>query len=117
MKYYGLIKIPYLAGRESLASTAREALTAAMLADLQKDAAKFIVADLSISSQPDNTVVVRATLRGTSPRNLTSPLDAITRLDASFDRSLMHTGLFEEFDVARKLLRVAPFDDIERGNP
>jgi hypothetical protein len=36
------------------------------------------------------------------------PLAALSMVDEALDRALMTTGLFEEFDVTGKVLRVAP---------
>jgi hypothetical protein len=110
MIYELLIELTYLGGREPLPDDARRALTSAVLADLSSSAvAGFTVSHLTIATDPAGTVGVYVILQGSSPY-LTRPLEAITRLDTSLDRSLMRTGLFEEFDVARKTLRAAPFE-------
>lgn len=66
--------------------------------------------DLSfaVSSHPYGALKVCATARGASP------VDAVTQLDTSFNQSLTATGLFEEFDVTGKVLRVAPLELGER---
>jgi hypothetical protein len=68
------------------------------------------VSDLSftVSPHPYSVLTVRATVRGPTP------VDAVTRLDASLNQSLMATGLFEEFDVTGKVLRIAPLELAER---
>lgn len=53
-------------------------------------------------------VVVRATVRaGTT-------VDALTRLTAAWDRALLRTGLFEEFDASGPVLRAAPLEHTGR---
>jgi hypothetical protein len=54
----------------------------------------------------DNTLDLSATLAGTNPAELTSPLQAISAFDTALNRSLVITGLYDEFDVARRALRV-----------
>lgn len=68
------------------------------------------IPDLSftVSSHPYSRVTIGATLVENSP------LAALTRLDSALDDSLMATGLFAEFDVTGKVLRVAPNDHVWR---
>jgi hypothetical protein len=54
------------------------------------------------------TVVVEATLRGAAPNELTSPVDALSRLDGCVLRALAVTGQFEEFDVVRRTVSARP---------
>jgi hypothetical protein len=114
MIYSVLVEITYLGGRESLADDARRALRSAILADLcSPQNIDVTVSALSVSARSDLTIEVRAVLRGISPASLTSPLEAISRLDTSLNRSLMRTGMFEEFDMARRSLHVAvPEQDV-----
>jgi hypothetical protein len=102
-QYCALIEITYTGG--NLPSDTREALAAAMSAAMGNAASDL---SFTVSSHPYNVVTLRARLRGTDPRT------AITRLDASLDQSLMATGLFEEFDVSGRVLRVAPWESAER---
>jgi hypothetical protein len=101
-QFCALIEITYAAG--TLPADTRDALVSAIAAAMGGPA------DLSftVSSHPYSVIAVRARLRGTDP------LAAITRLDTALDRSLMTTGLFEEFDVSGRVLRVAPWESAER---
>jgi hypothetical protein len=58
----------------------------------------------SVSSDPYSRLMVSVTLVADRP------LAAITRLDRALDDSLSATGLWEEFDVTGRVLRVAPTD-------
>ncbi|HEY4466027.1 MAG TPA: hypothetical protein VGN41_25425, partial [Streptosporangiaceae bacterium] len=49
-----------------------------------------------------------ATVRAGNPR------EALSQLDEALDDALMATGLFEEFDVTGKVLRVGPLDQVWR---
>jgi hypothetical protein len=102
-RYHVVIEIAYAGG--GMASDARRALIA-MMGTVVGDA----VSDLSftVSSQPYDVLTVCATVRATSP------VDAVTQVDTSLDQSLIETGLFEEFDVTGKVLRVAPLELAER---
>jgi hypothetical protein len=116
--YRLLIELIYLGGHESLDDDARRSLRLAILAELGTQAdCGFVVPALTVSVRPDRAVEVLATLKGNAPARLTSPLEAITYLDAALDRSLKRTGLFEEFDVARKALHSAPADHREVRDP
>ena len=53
-------------------------------------------------------VTVRATVDAANPRA------ALAMVDEALDRALMTTGLFEEFDVTGKVLRVAPLQHADR---
>jgi hypothetical protein len=67
---------------------------------------------LEIAVREQATVVVSATLGGADPHDLTSPLDALSRLDASVLRALAITGQFEEFDVVRRTLTARSAPDL-----
>lgn len=56
----------------------------------------------------DGAVEIRATLHGNGPIDLTSPVDAVTRIDTAICQSLLRLGLYEEFDVASRSLKAAP---------
>ena len=62
---------------------------------------------LTASSQDDSVVVLDATVRESSP------IAAMGWIDTLLDRSLLATGLFEDFDVTGKVIRVAPFEIAE----
>ena len=98
-RYHAVIEIVYTGG--SLPRGAYESLTSAIGAALGEK-----IPDLSftVSSHPYSRVTIGATL--VENRSLA----ALTRLDSALDDSLMATGLFEEFDVTGKALRVAPND-------
>lgn len=110
MRYHARIEISCLAGVEPISDRAREALAAALSAALRESDADFVVRDLTVAVLPDRTVAVSAALHGVGRSGLTSPLEALARLDGAFDRALTRTDLFEEFDVARKILRVSPME-------
>jgi hypothetical protein len=102
-QYHVIIEISYAGGR--LPNDAREALTSVLKTVIRDE-----VCDLSftVSSHPYSVLTVRGTVRGNSP------VDAVIRLDTSLNQSLIKTGLFEEFDVTGKVLRVAPLELAER---
>jgi hypothetical protein len=52
--------------------------------------------------------VVDATIQGMAPLELSSPLDALSRVDAGVLRALALTGQFEEFDVVSRELSARP---------
>jgi hypothetical protein len=66
--------------------------------------------DLVITMSPDavSIVTVSATVDAANPRA------ALALVDEALDRALMTTGLFEEFDVTGKVLRVAPLQQAGR---
>jgi hypothetical protein len=105
-RYRVTIEITYVGGR--LPDEASVALTAMMKTVVRGD-----VGDLSfaVSGDPYSVLTVRAAVRGDSP------VDAVTRVEALLDRSLLATGLFEEFDVTGKVLHVAPLERTERIGP
>ena len=106
MRYHALVKIAYL-GSESQ-TVVDGALTAMLWSDLCAANPRLSVTEPAASWSQRNVLTVEATLAGVAPGQLTSPLDAITQLDKALYRSLTRTGLFEEFDVSRRVLRVAP---------
>ena len=66
--------------------------------------------DLVVTMSPDavSIVTVSATVDAANPRA------ALALADEALDRALMTTGLFEEFDVTGKVLRVAPLQLADR---
>jgi hypothetical protein len=102
-RYHAAIEIVYTGGL--LPSGACESLISAVGAALGEK-----IPDLSctVSSHPYSRVTISATLVENRP------LAALTRLDSALDESLMAAGLFEEFDVTGKVLRVAPHDHVWR---
>ena len=101
-QFCALIEITYAAG--TLPADKRDALESAIAAAMGEPADLVF----TMSSHAHTVLALRAKSRGTDP------LAAITRLDAALDRSLMATGLFEEFDVSGRVLRVAPWESAER---
>ena len=108
MQYVAEIDLTYVAD-QALAADARDAMALAIEADLRKSIAEFTVSDLVISTGSHGSVTVRAIMHGSTPRQLTSPVVAISRLDLALDHALMNTGQYEEFDVSRRALRVSPY--------
>jgi hypothetical protein len=102
-QYYVVIEISHAGGR--LQNDAMEALTSMMKTVVGDDVHHLT---FTVSSHPYSVLMVHATVRGSSP------VDAVGRLDRSLNQSLMATGLFEEFDVTGKVLRVAPLELAER---
>jgi hypothetical protein len=105
-RYRVLIEITY-AG-DQLPDEAREALAAAIRARAGRGSADRGAADaaMTVSADPHSVVSVSATVRADNPR------EALSELDEALDDALMATGLFEEFDVTGKVLRVAPLDRV-----
>lgn len=101
------IEINYLAEGGALDDAALTAVRDGMFSHL-RDVVGVSTSNFSIVTHPDGLVVVEATLSGVGVRDLTDPLDALNKTDASLTRSLLRTGLFEEFDVARRRLHVEP---------
>lgn len=110
MRYRADIEIVHLAGQEPLPEAGRAALRKAIDLALSRDHPPTALVDLAVVSRPGNVVHVRAEIQGRTIADMTSPLDAITLLDAALLRALAKTGLFEEFDVARRTVRVGPLD-------
>jgi hypothetical protein len=107
VKYYVTVAVTYIAGGERISSDALNALTQTVLAELRDRERDCLVSQFSLLERSANVVVVRAMLEGTRTGQLTNPLDALGRVDTAFNRSLMKTGLFEEFDVAQRRLCVS----------
>ena len=108
MRYRASVSIRYTAsGGAGYPVSARESLSAAIATEL---AARHpaMVTDLQVTVRSGPVVVIDAALRGTAPHELSSPLDALSRLDAGVLRALMVTGQFEEFDVVRRELAAQP---------
>jgi hypothetical protein len=106
-RYRVRIEITYAGGR--LPDEAREALASAIWARAGRgssDGAMTVSADPHSIVAVGATVIVAvgATVRADNPR------EALSQLDEALDDALMATGLFEEFDVTGKILRVAPLD-------
>jgi hypothetical protein len=98
-QYHVLIEITYAGGR--LPDEVREALASAIRARAGRGSSDGA---MTVSADPHNIVAVRATVRADNPR------EALSELDEALDDALMATGLFEEFDVTGKVLRVAPLN-------
>ena len=66
--------------------------------------------DLVVTMSPESVsiVTVTATVDAANPRA------ALALVDEALDRALITTGLFEEFDVTGKVLRVAPLQEADR---
>ena len=102
-QFCALIEITYAGG--TLPGDTRDALASAISAAMGETVSHL---SFTVSSHAYARMTVHAKLRGTDP------LAAITQLDAALDRSLIATGLFEEFDVSGRVLRVAPWESSER---
>ncbi|MFD0692352.1 hypothetical protein [Actinomadura fibrosa] len=92
-----LIEIRYAGAQQDERDAAKRALAAAL-----------DVPGADVAAGPGNTVQVRATLEADGP------LDAAGLLDEALARALMAAGLFEEFDVARRLVHAAPTEEADR---
>ena len=102
------VEMVYLGGRERLAEDAKAALSSAVAANFaQGKNAEVTLTALAVDRR-GSAVEFRATLRGNRPIDLTSPVDAVTRVDTAICQSLMRLGLFEEFDVASRSLKAGP---------
>ena len=102
------VKMVYLAGRERLPEEAKAALQSAVAADFARGENADVTLSAFTVDRRGSAVEFRATLRGNRPIDLTSPVDAVTRVDTAICQSLMRSGLFEEFDVASRSLKAAP---------
>lgn len=69
--------------------------------------------DLAVTVSPDavSILTVGATVDAANHRV------ALAVVDEALDHALMMTGLFEEFDVTGKVLRVAPLERADRIRP
>lgn len=109
MKYEVIIEMMYLAGRESLPEDARAALASSTFSILAAlDDGRVTVVSLDVLADIDGRTRVIVVLAGTGPADLTSPVEAVMRVDAGMLRALMRGGMFEEFDVASRTLSVRP---------
>jgi hypothetical protein len=99
MRYHARVSVEYLAG--DYPDDARESLAAEVGAQL---AARHSgpIDNLTITVEGGSTVVATVDLSGAVPQVLTSPMEALSHLDASVLRALAVTGQFEEFDVSRR---------------
>jgi hypothetical protein len=102
-RYCVLIEMTYAGGR--LDDDRRQMLTA----EINVPGARAN-RDLVVTMSPDavSIVTVSATVDAANPRA------ALALVDEALDRALMTTGLFEEFDVTGKVLRVAPLQQANR---
>jgi len=102
-RYCVLIEMTYAGGR--LGDDRRQMLTA----EINVPGARAN-RDLVLTMSPDavSVVTVSATVDAANPRG------ALALVDEALDRALMTTGLFEEFDVTGKVLRVAPLQQANR---
>jgi len=90
-----------------LAGTIPPETLAAVTASVRRSESLWDLA-FGVRAADRDTVLIAATLRQTDP------VAAITEVAGVVDRALLTTGLFEEFDVTGKVLRVAP---AEAGEP
>lgn len=102
-RYCVVVEITYAGGR--LAGDRHQMLTAEISVPGARAGRELVV---TMSPESVSVVTVSATLDATSPRA------ALAVADEALDRALMATGLFEEFDVTGKVLRVAP---LQRAQP
>ena len=65
----------------------------------------------AVSAERLSILTLSATVGAANPRA------ALTLVDEALDRALMSTGLFEEFDITGKVLRVAPLQQAEWLRP
>jgi hypothetical protein len=105
MRYRATIEMPFLGDREMIGEVCA-ALFQAMSGEAgNASAGSVIPTGLAVTEGRAGNVILEVDLRGTSLRSLTSPLTAITKFDEWLNRSLIATGLFEEFDVSRRTLK------------
>ena len=90
MRYHVSVSVEYVAG--AFPGDARESLAA--------EVARQVTAHHMEVTVRGTIVVIDAEIRGGN--ELTSPLEALSRLDAGVLRALAVTGQFEEFDVVRR---------------
>ncbi|WP_242906741.1 hypothetical protein [Actinomadura terrae] len=91
VSYTVLIEVRYAGAQTVEREAARRALAAALDGP-------------DTSDGPGNTLQLRTTLDADGPRA------AVEHADEALTRALLATGLFEEFDMARRVLHVAPAD-------
>jgi len=97
------IETTYAGGR--LADDRRQMLTAEIKVPGGRADRNLAV---TMSPDPVSILTVSATVNAANPRA------ALALVDDALDRALMTTGLFEEFDVTGKVLRVAPLQQAQR---
>ena len=102
------VAMVYLAGHGRFPEDASAALHSAVASNFAPGKSADVRLTALAIDQRDSAVEIRATLRGNRPIDLTSPVDAVGRIDAAICQSLMRLGLFEEFDVASRSLNAAP---------
>lgn len=102
-RYCVQIEMTYAGGR--LADDRRQMLTAEI--KVPGDRADRDLA-VTMSADPVSIVTISATVNAANSRA------ALALVDDALDRALMMTGLFEEFDVTGKVLRVAPVQQAQR---
>lgn len=110
MRYRAEVEINHVARGEPLSDLSWGALLAAITDVPAAAPASLIVSDLVLTRRTEDVALVSASIRGRTIADLTSPLDAITCLDEALLRALIKTGLFEEFDVARRSVHARPVD-------
>lgn len=103
MRYTAAIELNHLAHGDPLTEAARAALEASAVNHFRRGNLDVELHDVRLSARAGGVFALHATMVG---RSLTSPLDALTMLDDAVRRALIRTGLFEEFDVARRRLEV-----------
>jgi hypothetical protein len=108
LRYDVTVEMTYLAGHDHLPEDARAALHSAIAANFDPGKNADVTLTALTVRRHDSAVEIRATLRGNRPIDLTSPIDAVTRVDTAICQSLMQLGLYEEFDVASRSLKAAP---------
>lgn len=104
-RYCVLIEITYAGGR--LADELRQMLTAEIRVPGTRAGRNLVV---TVSPDSVSIITVTAAVDAANPRA------ALAVVDEALDRALMTTGLFEEFDVTGKVLRVAPQQQADRIN-
>jgi hypothetical protein len=102
-RYCVQIEMTYAGGR--LADERRQMLKAEIKVPGDRADADLAV---TMSADPVSILTVSATINAANPRA------ALALVDDALDRALMTTGLFEEFDVTGKVLRVAPLQQAQR---
>ncbi|GIJ50431.1 hypothetical protein Val02_73170 [Virgisporangium aliadipatigenens] len=109
MRYQVDIALAYLATGNAAVEIIRP-LTEGIRTALSEHAADCRIAELEVRADSAAVITVRAVLHGSDARHLTSPLAALTTVDAAVGRALMKIGLFEVFDMARRTLHVRAAD-------
>ena len=102
------VEMVYVAGDGRFREDARVALHSAVASNFARGKNADVTLTALTVDRRDSAVEIRGTLRGNRPIDLTSPVDAVTRIDAAICQSLMRLGLFEEFDVVSRSLKAAP---------